>query len=126
MGTPPHLGWLGRALIRAVRGCTLLVRPVSSSGACVVVRSGGGVRLCGHERKQERGIEREAFAYLPHWAECMLPPVISSFLCCFLFFFTLSPCTFSCIFLFSFLILSHDFHEELFLTRTYLSCTIHT
>ncbi len=57
------------------------------------------------------------------------------FLLCFLLFcslFTLSRCTFSrifllVIFLFSFLILSHDFHEALFLTtRTYLSCTIHT
>jgi len=56
------------------------------------------------------------------------PPFFSCFLCCFLFTVLLfCRCTFSRIFLLvvfldSFLILSHDFHEALFLiTRTYLT-----
>ena len=110
--------WLGRALILVARGCTLLVLLGSSSGACEVVRSGGGLRLFGHERRQEEGTRGRKF----------LPPAICQLTCafwsagrnfyrthsfslllfyCSLYFVCLVALSFSSSFL-SFLILSHD------------------
>jgi hypothetical protein len=51
----------------------------------VVARSGGGVRLCGHERKTgegevRKGSETESFCPRPlYWAEWTLPPFFSFF-----------------------------------------------
>lgn len=87
----------------------------------MVARSGGGVRLCGHERKTRegevrKGSETKLLPASPPLGGMDASPFFSFFAVVSVLLFTLCRCTFSRIFLLvgllvSFLILSHDFYE---------------